>query len=168
MAEHLYTPADVKRVRDRLVKEQNGIDPILKEPFKEVPVLDHSHLTQRVRAALNRNCNAFEGKVANAYVRCLKWLTDIPLPELLRNLADYYEDTDRLTDMPLHPGWIKRVCTDFNSLNEASKKIVLEALNQPPGSNATERKKAFKKAVLTKQFTFQGISDLINKEKEKK
>ena len=61
MTEHLYTPADVKRVKDRLAKEQGGIDPILKEPFKETQVCDHDHTTQHVRAALNRNTNAFEG-----------------------------------------------------------------------------------------------------------
>ena len=91
MPESLYTQNDVKRVRDELVKKQKGIDPVLKEPFKEVPCLDHDHTTQHVRAALNRNVNAFAGLVFNAYKRCLHWLTDKPLPDILRNLATYLE-----------------------------------------------------------------------------
>lgn len=168
MTEHLYTPADVKRCRDDLVKKQNGIDPILLEPFKEVPVLDHSHSTQRVRAALNRNCNAFEGKVTNAWVRCLKWLSDKPLPEILRNLADYYEDTERVEHtMPYHPGFIKRLCTDFASLNEASKKAILGTLGQEQGGNSTQRKALFRKAIMSRKYTFDYLKDLINREKEK-
>ena len=164
--EHLYNPKDVKRIRDEFVKRQNGIDPILKERFKEVAVLDHCHSSQHVRAALNRNCNAFEGKVVNAYVRCLKWLTDKPLSEILRNLADYYEDQERVMHKnPLHPAWIKRVNIEFNKLPEALKRAVLKELGQPEGSNGTERKKLFQKAVLTKEHTFDKLKELIERVK---
>lgn len=164
--EHLYNPKDVKRIRDEFVKKQNGIDPILKEPFKEVAVLDHCHSSQHVRAALNRNCNAFEGKVVNAYVRCLKWLTDKPLSEILRNLADYYEDQERVMHKnPLHPAWIKRVNIEFNKLAEGSKRSVLKELGQPEGGNGTERKKLFQRAILTRQFTFEGLKEMIERNK---
>ena len=164
--EHLYNPKDVKRIRDEFVKRQNGIDPILKERFKEVAVLDHCHSSQHVRAALNRNCNAFEGKVVNAYVRCLKWLTDKPLSEILRNLADYYEDQERVMHKnPLHPAWIKRVNIEFNKLTEGSKRLVLKELGQPEGGNGTERKKLFQKAVLTKEHTFDKLKELIERVK---
>lgn len=161
--EHLYTPTDVKRVRDSLAKEQKDIDPILKEPFKETKVCDHDHLTQNVRAALNRNTNAFEGKVYNAWIRCLKWLSDKPLPEILRNLADYYEQD--YSKNPLHPGWLKRLSIDFSSLNESSKKEVLQYMNQPQGANAAERKKEFKKALMSRSFSFAEIRDLIQEKK---
>lgn len=164
MSEHLYTPSDVKRVKDRLAKEQNGIDPILKEPFKETLVCDHDHSTQHVRAALNRNSNAFEGKVWNAYIRCLKWLSDKPLSEILRNLAEYYEQD--YSQNPLHPGFLKRLCTDFASLNEAGKKEVLHLMHQPQGSNATERKALFRKALLSKKFTFFEVKELIEERKK--
>ena len=163
--EHLYTPVDVKRVRDGLSKEQKGIDPILNEPFKETQVCDHDHVTQNVRAVLNRNTNAFEGKVYNSWIRCLKWLSDKPLPEILRNLANYYEQD--YSKNPLHPGWLKRLCTDFASLNEAGKKDVLQCMNQPQGNNATERKALFRKALLTKKFTYEDTRNLINQTKGK-
>ena len=164
MTEHLYTPADVKRVKDRLAKEQNGIDPILKEPFKETQVCDHDHTTQHVRAALNRNTNAFEGKVFNAWVRCLKWLSDKPLPEILRNLAEYYEKD--YSNNPLHPGFLKRLCTDFASLNEKGKKEALHLLGQPQGNNATERRKLFRKALMTRKFTYDQVKAMIEERKK--
>ena len=164
--EHLYNAKDVKRIRDEFVKRQNGIDPILKERFKEVAVLDHCHSSQHVRAALNRNCNAFEGKVVNAYVRCLKWLTDKPLSEILRNLADYYEDQERVMHKnPLHPAWIKRVNIEFNKLTEGSKRLVLKELGQLEGGNGTERKRLFQKAVLTKEHTFDKLKEVIERNK---
>lgn len=164
MIEHLYTPADVKRVKDRLAKEQNGIDPILKEPFKETQVCDHDHTTQHVRAALNRNSNAFEGKVFNAWVRCLKWLSDKPLPEILRNLAEYYEQD--YSHNPLHPGFIKRLCTDYASLNEQGKREILHLMGQPQGANGAERKKLFRSAILSKKFTYQEVKQMIEERKK--
>ena len=161
--EHLYTPADVKRVRDSLAKKQRGIDPILDEPFKETQVCDHDHTTQHVRAVLNRNTNAFEGKVFNAWVRCLKWLSDKPLPEILRNLADYYEQD--YSHNPIHPGFLKRLQTLFNSLPEGGKKAVLETLGQSQGGNSTERKKLFKTALMQRKFTYEEVKNLINEKK---
>lgn len=165
--EHLYNPKDVKRIRDEFVKRQNGIDPILKERFKEVAVLDHCHSSQHVRAALNRNCNAFEGKVVNAYVRCLKWLTDKPLSEILRNLADYYEDQERVMHKnPLHPAWIKRVNIEFNKLTEASKRKILKHLGCEEGANASERKRIFNKLVLSRKFTYFTLLEVLKHSKE--
>jgi len=159
--ESLYTPTDVKKVREELIKSQKGIDPILNEPFSEVQVLDHDHTTQHVRAALNRNTNAFEGLVFNAYKRCLKWMTDKPLPEILRGLAVYLEQD--YSKNPYHPDWIKRVTIDFNKLKESSKDSVLIELGSPCGKNALERKKNFSKALMTRKFSYNQIMDLIKK-----
>ena len=162
--EHLYTPKDVKRIRDYFIEKQSGIDPILKEPFKETIALDHCHSSQHVRGALNRNSNAFEGKVVNAYVRCLKWLTDKPLSEILRNLADYYEKD--YSSNPLHPAWIKRVCIEFNKLPEGEKNKVLQEMGAPTGNNSSERKKFFRGMILTKKFTYARIFQMLKQKGE--
>lgn len=162
MTIHLYTSTDVKRVRDQLVKDQKGIDPILNEPFTETVCTDHDHSTMHVRAALNRNTNAFEGKVFNAYTRCLKWLTDVPLPDILRNLADYYEQDYSVN--PLHPSWIKRLHIEFNKLNEADKQRVLSAMNLEAGANGKIRKEIFRKGLLTKNYTYHDTLKLIKGE----
>lgn len=157
----LYTASDIKRVKDELVKQQKGIDPILKEPFKEVVATDHDHTSQHIRSALNRNTNAFEGLVTNAYKRCLQWLTDKPLPEILRNLADYLEKD--YSHNPYHPKWMKRVAIDFNKLKEGDKDKVLVELGSDAGSNGAERKKLFQKLVLNRDLGYEKIRDTINK-----
>lgn len=160
----LYTASDIKKVKDELVKQQKGIDPILKEPFKEVVATDHDHSSQHIRSALNRNTNAFEGLVVNAYKRCLQWLTDKPLPEILRNLADYLEKD--YSHNPYHPHWIKRVKIDFNKLKESDKDSVLIELGSVVGKNGTERKKLFQKVVLDRKLGYETIRDVIHKKGE--
>lgn len=160
MTEDLYTANDVKRVREELIEKQGGIDPILKVPFKEKVCVDHDHTTQKVRGALGLNSNAFEGKVFNAFVRCLKWQTDLPLPEVLINLADYLrQDT---SGNPHHPAWLKRVQIDFNSLQAEQQRQVLVGLNcKEGGKNSTERKTIFKKRLLDRQHTYEQVRRLI-------
>jgi len=160
----LYTPAEIKAFKESQVKKQKGIDPITGEPFKEVSVMDHCHTTQHCRGALNRNSNAFEGLVSNAYTRCLKWLTDVPLPDILRNLANYLEVD--YSNNPYHSGFMKRVKTDFAKLPSKQQDQVLTTLGSPVGKNSKERKELFQKIVLDRSKGFEYIRDVINKTKE--
>lgn len=163
MTQDLYTAADIKKEKKRLLKDQGGIDPILKEELQDKDaVCDHCHVTQHTRAALHRQTNAFEGLVFNAYKRCLGWLTDKPLPEILRNLADYVEAD--YSSNPYHNGWTKRISTDFNKLKESDKDQVLIQLGQPKGSNAKQRKELFRKAVLSRKFGYEMLKSILEKE----
>lgn len=164
MTESLRTTTDVKNYRNKLIKEQGSIDPILNEPFKEVVVLDHDHVSQHVRSALNRNTNAFEGLVFNAYRRCLQWLTDKPLPDILRSLATYLEQD--YSRHPYHPGWMKRVSTDFNKLNAKGMQVALEKLGMQAGRNAVERKNLFKAALKRQDLGYDDFIKIL-KEAEK-
>jgi len=157
----LYTTSDIKKERKRLHDQQNGIDPILKEPVKfDDTVCDHDHTSQHTRAALHRQVNAFEGKVTNAYTRYLKWLTDIPLPDILRNLADYLE-LDH-SNNPHHPAWIKRVTTDFRKLGVKAQQSVLNGLDvQDVPTNSLTRCKAFQARLKTKKYNYEFVRDLI-------
>lgn len=164
MSKSLYTQKEIKEFRDEQIKKQKGIDPITKEPFKETVAQDHCHQTQHCRGALNRNSNAFEGLVVNAYTRCLKWLTDIPLPDILRNLADYLEVD--YSNNPFHVGWMKRVKTDFNKLSASQMKQVLQHFNKPDGKNLKDRKKIFAEIVLQRDLGYDTIRNVINQVKE--
>lgn len=164
MNKSLYTSSDIKIERDNFIKLQKGIDPILMQPFSEIVCLDHDHSTQNIRAALNRNTNAFEGLVVNAHKRCLKWLTDLPLPDILRNLAAYLEKD--YSANPYHTAWLKRVQIDFKKLNANQQKIVLEKLGSEIGNNLEERLLFFKKKTLDRSLGYATISSLLNSAKE--
>ena len=162
----LYNTADVKKVREQLTKEQFNTCSVtgLDIPVKQ-HVLDHAHdETQLVRGVLHRQVNAFLGKSENAFTRLIAWWYPNDLPTLLRECADYLEKEPDTRYR--HNGWIKKINTEFNKLKEAQKDSVLVALGKTAGKNATERKKLFQSAVLTKQFSYDTIRDIINSIKE--
>jgi hypothetical protein len=164
MINHLYTTSDIKNERKRLYELQKGIDPILEQEFDfRESTCDHDHVTQHTRAALHRQSNAFEGKVFNAYKRCLGWLTDKPLPDILRNLAEYLEKD--YSNNPLHPHWVKSTVTKFRALNEEMKKHVLKGMARPEGLNSKERIETFDKALKSRQFTMTQVEDLMKRAK---
>ena len=100
----------------------------------------------------------------NAYRRCLQWLTDVPLPDILRNLANYLEQD--YSDNPYHICWMKRVKTDFNKLNSKQMKQVLETFGKSDGKNLVERKKIFAEIVLDRNLGYEIIREAIDKAKE--
>lgn len=165
MVEALYTTKDVQRIREKLTKEQNSIDPItgLEIPPKQ-HVLDHDHQTQFVRAVLHRQTNAVLGKIENLHSRYLGWWFTGKLSDFLRGVADYL-DTEHKQEY-LHPSFIKYLQVQFNKLNEKQKQSVLRELGSESGCNGTQRKVIFKKVVLKRELTMQEILDVINKEKD--
>lgn len=165
MTEHLYNPKDVQKAREKLLKEQGGLDLLtgLEIPSGKA-CLDHDHSTQYVRGVLHRQSNAVLGKIENLWTRYLSYWYSGTLQDFLRQAADYL---DRKPDTRyLHPAWQKKLQTMFNTLPEASKRAVLADLGQDQGGNSTERKKLFKKALMTRKFEFEKVKELINKQKE--
>lgn len=76
--------------RNELIAEQDGLDPILKEPLKK-PCLDHDHFDGRCRGVLSQCTNTFEGFVLKAWMKYVSEYTQTSLSDALRNLADYLE-----------------------------------------------------------------------------
>jgi hypothetical protein len=163
LTKHLYTTADVKQVREQLLKEQNNLDKCtgLVIPDKQA-VLDHSHSSQYVRGVLHRQANAALGKIEHIYTRFLSYWYEGTLQDFLRQVADYL---DKEHDFRfLHPGWLKRVKADYNKLSAKAKDAVLIQLGSKTGKNDIERKALFSAILLTKQHTFDIISDAIRKQ----
>ena len=161
---HLWTAADISHWRDRLSKEQQGIDPITQEPLVK-PCLDHDHskTSQRVRGTLSAATNAWEGRVLGCYHRYMKYSTDTPLSTLLKNLGEYYERNN--DHMPLHTSWIKVVSTSFSSLPEPKKALVLKELGKENGQNSSARKKIMLDCIKSKKYSYNHLMELIHKHK---
>lgn len=167
MPKSLYTAKEIKEFKEQQIKEQKGIDPILQEPFPSGTIcMDHDHTLQHCRAALHLQTNAFEGRVLNAYIRGLRWLTDKPLPVILRNLADYLERD--FSQNPYHNSWLKVVQSKFNSLREQQKDRVLVVLGGEVGKNSADRKKRFKELINNRDFGYDLIHAVIKQEQENK
>lgn len=164
VTETLYTTADVARTRQKLLKEQGGMDALtgLEIPPKQA-VTDHNHHTQYVRGILHRQTNSAIGKFENIFRRYLSYWYEGTLSDFLRKAADYLEKPD--DTRYVHPGWIKRVTTDFRKLKAKEQLDVLAEL----GYNAVkpnDRVVTFQKAIKSKKFSFEQIKGFINEVKE--
>lgn len=160
---HLYTTTEVKKVREKLYKDQGGKCLLtgLSMDQKQA-VLDHCHKTQLVRGVLHRQVNAAGGAIENIWTRYLSFWYPYTLPDFLRAAAAYFE---RPSDTRwYHPGWIKKACTLFNTLSEKQKSLVLEKMSLS-GSNSKERKEAFRKGILTRSWDFDIIRQYMEEAK---
>lgn len=163
----LYNPTDVKKVREQLTEEQDNLDVLTGLPIEpKQHCLDHNHDTMKVRAVLARQSNAALGKIENIWTRYLSYWYPHDLPTFLEQSAAYLRRPD--DDRFHHPHWIKKINTEFNKLKESQKDSVLEALGSTRGKNGAERKKLFQAVILTKQFTYDTLSFIIDNERADK
>ena len=165
MTESLYTPSDVKRVRDSLLKEQGGKCAILGDiPEGRTVALDHNHFHQEqlVRAVLEREINAYCGIAENAYRRHLAYWVNEPIWVILRKVADYLEyHKDSPEKRYRHPAWRTKIRTAFNKLNAEHQNIVLESLLGKTGKNPAHRKKLFSEVTSDRKLCYTTIFQSI-------
>lgn len=162
MTQDLYTPEGVKKARDFLLNEQNnkcaclGIDIL---PSRK-PVLDHKHDDQQfVRGVLERETNAMLGVIENGHKRFFSYWSTLPLPEILRRMADYLERPEDTRFR--HPGWLKKLSSAFTKLNAYQQGTVLQSLGYAYGKNAVDRKVIFRKASLDRELGYDTIRSAI-------
>lgn len=169
MTEDLYTTKDTTRVRELLLKEQEGNCACtgLEIPPKTA-CLDHIHNSECfVRGVLHRQVNSYIGKCENNYVRMIKWWYPGSISDLLREIADYLEETENKSKYR-HPAWIKSLKVQFNKLSASQMKQVLKYFNKPEGNNLNERKKLFNEIILTRDYGYDILRTVINQVKGEK
>lgn len=163
--EDLYTAADVKRVRELLLKEQRGKCALSGQTFPAKDYhLDHNHSeSQLVRAALYKQSNMVLGKVEGLWVRFLAYWYEGTLSDFLRQTADYIEEHEGESKERRwrHVGWQKRVKVAFNKLSSVQQNNVLEELGYDKGSNPKQRKDIFTKLVLDRKLGYNTIMQAI-------
>lgn len=166
MIKDLYTPKDVKEIREQFLKVQGNFDPVLFQPLKASDsCLDHDHTSQLCRGALHKQSNTFEGLVFNAYKRCISWLSDDSLPSVLRRLASYLESQPAIK--AYHPAWIKRVVVDFKKLPVKKQNLILVRIGLTPESNAVKRVKQFKAGIMKRNIGYELAKEITSAEEKR-
>lgn len=159
MKRRLKNSNEAAKYRNGKLKEQNGIDPIIGIKIIR-PVLDHRHYdTQSCRGVLQNEVNAFEGKVYNSFHRYCKHLTDKPLYEVLRNLADYLEYHDSVSpdEQVIHHTALTVDVNHFKRLPANQQSEILSDFGLVPGSNIKERSKQARKLIQSGKLNMNDI-----------
>lgn len=168
MTTDLYTAAEIKKIREQLLQEQEGKDAVtnLLIPSKQA-CLDHVHDDEQlVRAILHRQINSFLGKIENNWTRMIAWWYPYDLPTLLEQCAKYLREYPK-DKRYRHPKWIDKLKTQFNYCYCKQQDEILESLGYLKGKNTQERKEIFAKLVLDRKLGFDIIKGMIDKVKEK-
>lgn len=132
-------------------REENKPDgcPILKLSGKEfLPVVDHDHSTGRIRGVISNEANALLGKIENFYnSRCGK--VSRPLPDVLRELAEYLERDQG----PFHPIGLRQRTKRFSRSSVKIQEASMKAVGVSPQEiteckNAKQRTKLFRQNLI--------------------
>jgi len=164
MTTDLYTPDDVRKLRILLLKEQQHACAITGVKLASTAGhLDHAHDSEQlVRGVLHPQANMLLGRLEGLVARFLYFYPE-GLPTFLRCCADYLE---RPKDTRWrHPGWMKKLGTEFNKLTAKQQDQVLVSLGDEPQKNLALRKVKFKKLLLDRKLGYSRISEAINKVK---
>lgn len=101
MTTRRITRGQIRSVAMKLARDQGGVCPLCGEPLDftikgvtgDSVVVDHCHITGRIRGALHRSCNGGEGKVASAAGRWVvgSMQSTTAIAAALRRIADYLD-----------------------------------------------------------------------------
>lgn len=151
MKRRLKNSKEAAEYRNSLLKTQNGVDPIIGIKITK-PVLDHLHSgNQHCRQVLQNEVNGWEGRVVNSYKRCLGHLTDKPIQEVLRNLADYIERNNNIPEeeQVIHHTALSVDVNKFKALPADRQREILISLDTVPESNNAKRANQARKLIKT-------------------
>lgn len=149
MKKRLKNPKEAAAYRNELLKKQKGVDPIIGIQITK-PVLDHQHSgNQHCREVLQNEVNGWEGRVVNSFKRCLGHLTDKPVYEVLRNLADYIERNEKIPDeeQVIHHTALSVDVNKFKRLSSAQQCEILESFGVQPETNTKKRSNQARKLI---------------------
>ena len=92
---HADNPNNLPNIKKELIRRQLGKCPISGRDLRSMSstnvVVDHSHQTGFIRAALPRSLNGAEGKLRQCLIRWCGCKTEGEIIKMLRGFADYLE-----------------------------------------------------------------------------
>lgn len=144
---NLHGPTRILKVKELAEwRSSHCVCPVLERRVTK-PELDHDHQSGRVRATLQGEANAMVGKCENIYRGFLSGKTELSLPDVLRNIADYLEADYR--SQPLHPAHRKALRGRFMRLKAEQQARLLGMVGVDTGTNAKSRAEAYVSTILT-------------------
>ena len=121
-------------------------------------VVDHIHGSHKsifpetnklIRDVIHFEVNTLIGKIENQYLRISKELKEIPLSDLLRNIADYiekYSKIENYNELLIHPSeWKPKKIKKswFNKLKKEVKEKYNKEINYPKSGKLTKEVKKY-------------------------
>ena len=161
---------DLKALRVKYYHLQKGRCPLLGCTYPiEDATLDHCHSTKKdtigvngkglVRGVIHRQANSLEGKITNAFRRLGLHKFGIPLPDFLRNLADFLEspplDHLQLIHPTEKPKTKKLKKASYNKMQKAYKTLIPKPAcpGYPKSGNLTKpMQKAFEAVGMIPEY----------------
>lgn len=127
--------------------------PIFKCKLKDT-VVDHDHKTGLIRGCLDRQANAWEGKVFNAWIRFSSGKAEVSYPEALMNLAKYIMGNRYNL---LHPVGVTQLCKRFGRFKKEEQEFALKVLGVKKSeinacTNTKERIKLYRKFLTKNKY----------------
>jgi len=114
------------------------------------PVVDHDHVTGKVRGVISSEGNVLIGKIENCFrSRCVD--SDLELPNVLRRIALYLEQDQG----PYHPVGVRQLVKRFARMVKEDQYTILlthycvESIEEC--SNSTDRAKLYRKMLVGEQ-----------------
>lgn len=116
------------------------------------PCVDHDHKSGVVRGVISMEGNTFLGRVENSFRR-FGTSSDIGLPSVLRNMADYLEKNP--TEY-LHPVGLKQLASRFNRLIVNDQVLALKVLGAKKSeikacTNSKQRTVLYRKLITNEK-----------------
>jgi hypothetical protein len=113
--------SEVQGIRERTLKEQQGICPLCGYPIDSDPVLDHCHDTGKIRGVLHRQCNHAEGRVLDWIKRTGKRVNPLAF---IKSLAAYWSAD--FSKNPYHYTHSTAIEKEIRRLKKQQKKLKTE------------------------------------------
>lgn len=144
--------SELSEYRKYKFEQQKGLCGLCKLPMNIAEcVVDHDHVTGKIRSILHTGCNAFEGKIKYSFTRYIGKSKGLHLSELLVNLANYL--VSDYSDNPYHPSTLDPNELELKVITKKLKSLKSKSHIDQYKARAVELRKLIKQNKLESKWT---------------